>query len=152
MHPLFSLSLVLGLSCHIYTDCKNMLLYDKVNIALTITAFLRAWYMGDILSHVYGGMVLFVLMVALYFVSHGGMGEGDVKLAAVLGLWLGVEQGLACLLFAFCMASIYGVGILLKKSDHTGMIPFGPFLSIGAFVMYFAGTEVLQWYYQYIEL
>ena len=75
------------------------------------------------------------------------MGEGDVKLAAVLGLWLGVEKGLACLLLAFVSGAVIGGSIiLLQKNDGKKELPFGPYLALSGFACYMYGNEILAWY------
>ena len=100
----YLLGLAVGLGYHCYTDVRYMLLYDSTNIVLAVLALLRAWQL-DCLNAVWqGAIVMGGLMLIIYYASRGGMGEGDVKLAAVLGLWLGVEQGLLCLLLA-CSSS-----------------------------------------------
>ena len=51
---------------------------------------------------------MLAIMLVLYFASRGGMGEGDVKLAPTLGIWLGLDQGLLCLLLAFVSGGVVG--------------------------------------------
>ena len=90
-------------------------------------------------------------MLLLYFVSRGGMGEGDVKLAPALGIWLGLEQGLLCLLLAFVSGGIVGALLLLRRRGGLKQaIPFGPFLCAGAVVAYFWGIEIVIWYWRVI--
>ena len=101
---------------HTYTDLRYMLLYDYVTLALAICGLVRAVYMQQFMAALQGAGVLLVVMLLLYFVSRGGMGEGDVKLAPALGLWLHTEQGLLCLLLAFVSGALVGgVMLLLGK-------------------------------------
>ena len=88
-------------------------------------------------------------MVLIYHAARGGMGEGDVKLAAVLGLWLGVEQGLACLLLAFVSGALVGCFLLLCKPGQGQQLPFGPFLAGSGLACYVHGTAMLAWYGQF---
>lgn len=84
-------------------------------------------------------------MLLLYFASRGGMGEGDVKLAPVLGSWLGLEQGLLCLLLAFVSGGIVGALLLLcRRGKLKQAIPFGPFLCAGAVAAYFVAKKSLH--------
>src|SRR5438445_2989338 len=76
----------------------------------------------------------FLLIAALAY--PGGMGMGDVKLAAVMGLLLGraVAAALAVALLAGVLA---GVWIIARKGAHAGRktaVPFGPFLALGGLV------------------
>jgi len=87
----------------------------------------------------------FLLLLAL--VSRGGMGAGDVKLAAVTGLFLGWPQsGLA--LFAACMIGGTAALVLLALGlkGRKEAIPFGPFLAAGVLVSVFWGQALLAWY------
>ena len=95
---MFAVVFVLGLLYHTYTDLKYMLLYDNVTLFLAAVGILRTFYEDQSADAVYGAGVMLAIMLLLYFASRGGMGEGDVKLAPALGIWLGLEQGLLCLL------------------------------------------------------
>jgi len=73
---------------------------------------------------------------------------GDVKLAGVMGLFLGrtVAPGM---LIAFLAGSVVGLGIMARKGVAEGRktaVPFGPFLAFGALVALFAGDEIVDWY------
>ena len=112
---MFSVIFVLGLLYHTYTDMKSMLLYDKVTLILAAVGLVRAWYEGQLFDAAYGAGIMLAIMLVLYFASRGGMGEGDVKLAPALGIWLGLEQGLLCLLLAFISGGVVGVLLLLCR-------------------------------------
>ena len=92
---------------------------------------------------------MLAIMLVLYFASRGGMGEGDVKLAPVLGIWLGLEQGLLCLLLAFVSGGVVGALLLLCRCGKLKQaIPFGPFLCAAAVAAYFCGKEIITWYWR----
>jgi leader peptidase (prepilin peptidase) / N-methyltransferase len=73
----------------------------------------------------------FLLAAAL--IRPGAMGLGDVKLAAVLGLYLGREV-VAALLVAFASGSLFGLALIARHGwgARSRTIPFAPFLSLGA--------------------
>lgn len=146
MSVLFTLVFLLLLAYHVYTDVRSFLLYDRVTLALAAVGIGKAALAGDVLAALAGAAVLLAVMLAIYFASRGGMGEGDVKLAAALGMWLGVEQGLACLLLAFVGGGAVGM-LLLACGERRRMIPFGPFLCVAAVVAYFWGRELVAWYW-----
>lgn len=146
MNALFTGVFLLLLAYHAYTDVRSFLLYDRVTLALAAVGIGRAALAGDVLAALAGAAVLLAVMLAIYFASRGGMGEGDVKLAAALGMWLGVEQGLACLLLAFVGGGAVGM-FLLACGERRRMIPFGPFLCAAAAAMYFWGKEIVAWYW-----
>ena len=146
MSVLFTVFFLLLLVYHAYTDVRSFLLYDRVTLALAAVGIGRAVLAGDVLAALAGAAALLTVMLAIYFASRGGMGEGDVKLAAALGVWLGVEQGLACLLLAFVGGGAVGM-LLLACGERRRMIPFGPFLCAAAAMAYFWGGELVAWYW-----
>ncbi len=88
----------------------------------------------------------FLLIFVLAYPA--GMGMGDVKLAGVLGLFLGPSVAVAVLV-AVLAGSLTG-GVLLarhgiKKGRKAG-IPFGPYLALGGVVALFVGPAVIHWY------
>lgn len=90
------------------------------------------------------------LMLLIYFLSRGGMGEGDVKLTFILGLWLGFKGILVCLFLAFVLGGIVGVILLVtgvkKRKDP---IPFGPYLCLGAYLSLLFGPYLLYYYWHF---
>jgi leader peptidase (prepilin peptidase)/N-methyltransferase len=77
-----------------------------------------------------------------------GMGMGDVKLAGVLGLYLGRSVSVA--IFVGVLAgALFGAAIMarlgVKKGRKTG-VPFGPFLALGGIVGLLAGPALIHWY------
>ena len=148
---MLSVIFILCLLYHTYTDMKSMLLYDKVTLLLAAVGVVRAFCEHQLLEALYGAGAMLVIMLLLYFASRGGMGEGDVKLAPALGIWLGLEQGLLCLLLAFVSGGIVGALLLLcRRGGLKQAIPFGPFLCVAAVVAYFCGTEIITWYWRVI--
>lgn len=76
-----------------------------------------------------------------------GMGLGDVKLAAVMGLFLGRDVGPA-LLVALLAGSLVGLAMMARHgaAARKRAIPFGPFLALGGVVGLLAGDELVEWY------
>ncbi|HXB16278.1 MAG TPA: prepilin peptidase [Solirubrobacteraceae bacterium] len=88
----------------------------------------------------------FLLISALAY--PGGMGMGDVKLAAMMGLFLGSAVAPA-LLIALLSGTLLGVAIIARKGAHAGRktaVPFGPFLALGAVVAVFLGDPLVDVY------
>lgn len=92
-----------------------------------------------------GGAFAFLLVAAL--ISPAGMGMGDVKLAGVMGLYLG-ESIMPALLVAFLAGSLVGAGIIAVKgrAGRKLGVPFGPFLALGGLVGLLAGPELIDAY------
>src|SRR3954447_24614778 len=77
-----------------------------------------------------------------------GMGMGDVKLAAVMGLFLGRAVGPA-MFVALLAGSLIGAAIVARKGAREGRktgIPFGPWLAFGSLVGLLAGDAMVDWY------
>jgi leader peptidase (prepilin peptidase)/N-methyltransferase len=83
----------------------------------------------------------FLLAAAL--IRPGAMGLGDVKLAAVLGLYLG-HGVVAALLVAFVSGSLLGLALIARHgwAARSLTIPFAPFLSLGALVVLVAKQAI----------
>jgi len=76
-----------------------------------------------------------------------GMGLGDVKLAAMMGLFLGRNVGPA-ILVALLAGSLVGVTMIAREGAvaRKKAIPFGPFLALGGVVGLLAGDQIVSWY------
>ena len=88
----------------------------------------------------------FLLVAALAY--PGGMGMGDVKLAFVMGLFLGSDVSVA-MMTALMTGSLVGAAVIARKGAKEGRktaIPFGPFLALGGLVALFAGEPIVDWY------
>jgi len=88
----------------------------------------------------------FLLLAALAY--PGGMGMGDVKLAAMMGLFLGAAVAPA-ILIALVSGTAVGAVIIARKGAKEGRktaVPFGPFLALGALVAVFAGQPLVGVY------
>lgn len=147
MEIFFTLALAAGLAAHCWTDLREMLLYDRVNVYLLAVGAARACYLGLWREAGVGALSLGAAMLLLYLASRGGMGEGDVKLAAVLGCWLGWESGLACLLLAFIGGACVAVPLLLAAGRGRKAIPFGPFLCAAGLACHLEGARLVAWYW-----
>jgi leader peptidase (prepilin peptidase)/N-methyltransferase len=88
----------------------------------------------------------FLLLAALG--SPSGMGMGDVKLAGMMGLFLGRSVGVA-LLVALLAGTLAGAAIMARRGMRAGRkttVPFGPFLALGGLLAALAGDPIVDWY------
>jgi leader peptidase (prepilin peptidase)/N-methyltransferase len=94
------------------------------------------------------------LLLAAALAYPGGMGMGDVKLAAAMGLVLGPALGPA-LLVALLSGSLVGLAIIARRGVAAGRktaIPFGPFLALGGLVGLFVGQAIVNGYLRAVGL
>ena len=97
-----------------------------------------------------GAAVLFAFYALLAFIKPGGMGLGDVKLAGVLGLYLGYH-GWASLVVgwfaAFLLGGLFSVALLVGgRAGRKTQVPFGPWMLLGAWVGIVLGDPIGSWY------
>lgn len=105
--------------------------------------------LGSLASAGTGMAGLFILYLIIALVSPRGMGFGDVKLAGVLGLYvgfLGVGPLLIGAFAAFVLGGLFGIGVMLARRGRRHGIPFGPWMFAGAWVGILAGPMLWQSY------
>jgi leader peptidase (prepilin peptidase) / N-methyltransferase len=95
-----------------------------------------------------GAVIALVTMWLIFALSKGGMGEGDVRLAPLLGMYLGwLNPGIVLpgLFFGFIAGAVYGVVMMgLDRAGRRTAVPFGPFLALGTVVAIFVGQHFVD--------
>src|SRR5262249_33476116 len=94
------------------------------------------------------GAVAFAFFFLAALAYPAGMGMGDVKLAGVLGLYLGRDVAVA-IAAALLLALAVGIGIMIRKGVAAGRktaLPFGPFLAVGAVIAILVGPALVDAY------
>ncbi len=131
------------------TDLEHQLIPNRVVYPALALAPLVAVAGGHtIWESVAGAAVGFGLMAAPYLLTRGGMGAGDVKLAALIGAGTGFPEVLVALFAGVVAGGL--VALVLLASGRRGRkdaIPFGPFLAAGGAVGLLAGRPIAQWYF-----
>lgn len=108
-------------------------------------ALLSAWpfLSGILMSVIIGGFFWGLIIIT----KGKGMGGGDVKLGAFMGLMLGFPQALLALILSFLTGAIFSIVLIIFGKKHFGQsIPFGPFLVLGSLIALFWGNQILNWY------
>jgi leader peptidase (prepilin peptidase)/N-methyltransferase len=81
------------------------------------------------------------------------MGGGDIKLMGMVGSFLGWKGALLTIMLGAISGSVVGIFlIVLKKHKMEKLIPFGPFLAIGAVASAFFGPAIVSWYLGLISI
>ncbi len=128
-------------------DYRYGMIFDRFLVVMGLAGVLLVCTgQTGAVSEAFGGAALgggFLLLVR--YASAGGMGGGDVKYAAVLGLWLGWKLLLLTMFLSFLAGSMAAAGMLFCCRRKRSM-PFGPFLSLGAGVSFLWGEFLLEWY------
>jgi leader peptidase (prepilin peptidase)/N-methyltransferase len=125
----------------------NRILAPMAIWAVAASAVVRTGRLPELLI---AGAAAFTFLLLAALAYPGGMGMGDVKLAGVMGLCLGLPVAPA-LLIAFFTGSLVGVAIMLRHGTgaRKRAVPFGPFLALGGLVALVAGTELVNLYAQH---
>ena len=138
----------------VVSDIHYMIIPDKILIwfAGIFLLELIVWPLNPWWDSLLGAVTGFVLLLIIALVSNGGMGGGDVKMYAVLGLVLGVKLVLlSFFLSALFGAVIGGLALLLKIVKRRQPVPFGPFIAAGTLAAYYWGSEIIDIYLQFLH-
>lgn len=117
-------------------------------------AFGADWW--GLLRAVACGLILFTGYGLLWAVRPGAMGAGDVKLAGLVGLflgWLGWEVFAVGAMAAFLFGGAFGIGLLARRrAARKSAIAFGPWMILGAWTGVLAGASIAGAYLRFAGL
>lgn len=98
------------------------------------------------------GFLYLVLLYGGAVYGQDAMGEGDLNLIALVGAFLGWRAIVVTILVACLTGSAVGLGLIAtRRLGRRQHIPFGPFLSLGAVVALFWGTDLIAWYLTFLR-
>lgn len=147
-------------------DTTRYIIPNKIVFPLAALGVIYQLLYGSIKDMLIGFTVSFALGLITWLASKGGMGAGDVKLMAVIGLWLGYESFLLITFVASFLGIIWAIidylrqkrfkektkdilmqlklikyvglsGLNMENKDMKKPIPFGGCLALATFIVYF---------------
>ena len=135
------------------TDLEDMTIPDGCHIAAILVWMAALPFLftgwGDVMRSllaavVFGGGLLGISLVMDKVLGRDSMGGGDIKLFAVVGLYLGIVGTL----FALLAACVLGLAMnaALKRRDGDRAFPFGPAIALSAALMLLYGEPLINWY------
>jgi leader peptidase (prepilin peptidase)/N-methyltransferase len=137
-------------------DIEHGLILNKVIYPSMVVAFLLSllhqpwltqWIVTGIANAALGGAIGFAILFLIAIVSRGGMGWGDVKLAALIGLATGFPLVFFSLIMGAIIGGIVAVALMIaRKRKRRETIAFGPFLALAAMITLLWGSDILNWY------
>jgi leader peptidase (prepilin peptidase)/N-methyltransferase len=144
------LALIAALVPITLTDLERRIIPNKITLRAAIAAVAIGLLTrpSGVPEQLIAGAAAGAFLLVLAIVHPSGMGMGDVKLAGVLGLFLGRTVAVAIAVGVFGVA-LAGIAILIRKGIAKGRktgVPFAPFLAIGAVVALLAGPALLHAY------
>ncbi len=87
------------------------------------------------------------IILAIFLVSRGGMGAGDIKLMAMIGFYVGLRGTAVVLFLGFIFGALAGVSFMaLGKLTRKDALPFAPFLALATMVEVLWGMQLWNWY------
>lgn len=113
----------------------SMLVFGIVGVAIGVTEIMAGQSFFQMLKYILLGSVPGLVMCILSLLSRGSLGMGDGVLILILGIYTGIRKMSAVLIWAFLLASVWAIGMLvIKKKNRCDSFPFVPFITIGFLV------------------
>lgn len=136
-----------------FIDLKENIIPDVLSLPFILLGFLMSFFLKN-LSPINsllgilagGGVLLLVAILGGFLFKKEAMGGGDIKLAAMVGAFLGWQLTLLSLFLSFFTGAIIGIVILIKNKGESDPIPFGPFIALGTIIALFFGNSIINWY------
>ena len=143
-----------------FIDLEHQLVLDKITYPAMVLAlgFSLLWpdiggigaiegIPGRLLNSVTGGAIGLAAMALPFILSRGGMGMGDVKLGALVGLMTGFPVVILAVLLSWVSGGLTGIILLaLKIKKRRDPLPFATFMAVSTMIMLFWGPTIWQWY------
>lgn len=136
--------LIIILAMVIVSDLKDMTIPNSIQLAGAVIGLIFvalspswSWILGAVIG---GGMFL-----AIYLAMPGALGEGDIYLAALIGLYLGWPNIVPVILISILAGAVICMFlVLIRKATMQSKVPFAPFLGIGAVATIFFQSQIWQ--------
>jgi leader peptidase (prepilin peptidase)/N-methyltransferase len=138
-----------------FIDLDLRILPDRVTLPGLVVGLIVApllhltpSFWSSLIGALVGGGLLYVIgILGELMLKKESMGGGDVKLAAMLGAFMGWQTTVLALFVAFFVGAVVGVAVIAsKRTDWSRSIPFGPFIALGAVVSILWGEPLVTWY------
>jgi leader peptidase (prepilin peptidase)/N-methyltransferase len=131
-----------------FIDLDHQLILDRISYPGIAAGLIFAGLQARLVPACLSALGAAGLIAAIVVLSRGGMGGGDIKLAAMIGAFLGWPGVAVALFAAFVLGGLTGIVLLaLRVRGRKDAIPFGPALAAGALVALFWGDAIARWYW-----
>jgi len=143
-----------------FIDIDYYLLPDQLTLLLLWIGLLSSIFSlfcspSEAILGAVGGYLIFAFVEWSFKLVTGkiGMGQGDFKLLAALGAFLGWQQLPVIILISSFIGAIFGIThILIKRQMKSIPLPFGPYLAVAGWISLLWGKEILSTYWQFMGL
>ena len=130
-----------------FTDLAHQIIPNAVTYPGIVVGLGLSAATGELMPSLIAAAAAGLVFLMLGVVSRGGMGGGDIKLAAMIGAFLGTPAVIVALFLAVALGG--GVGFILlalRLRSRKDMIPFGPAMAAGALIAVFGSHAIINWY------
>lgn len=131
------------------TDLDLRIIPNKVVLAGSVAAVAISaiWLPESIDTRLISAAIAGGIMFLVAFAYPRGMGMGDAKLVAMMGLFIGRAIAPATLI-GFLLGALVGLAMIARQGSaaRKAKIPFGPFLAVGGVIGLWFGDDMVQWY------
>ena len=150
-YEFFATLIIAGLVFIIFiSDFKYMIILDSpLVVSAILILILRAYFNGfkDMGMSLFSGIVLFLVMLLIGFIGsklfkREALGGGDIKLAGIIGIVLGLRLGLVAIILSSLLALPYAAGAMMLNKDSE--VPFGPFLIASMAIVFIFSDKFLN--------
>jgi len=152
LYALYSLIIFCFLIIVFVYDLRHYIIPDEViypAIVISVLYNVVSYYAShSIMNNLYAALGASGFFLFIYLISKGQwLGFGDVKLALLMGLFLGSPNILVALFLSFFIGAVVGLFLIAKKQKTIkSEVPFGPFLVIGTTIAFLFGQQIIDWY------
>jgi leader peptidase (prepilin peptidase) / N-methyltransferase len=137
-----------------FIDLDTYIIPDVFSLSGTVLGFglsfltPRLSWQDSLIGILAGGGFFLLVAIAYQYLRHQeGLGGGDIKLLAMIGAFMGLPGVILTVLVASVVGTFVGLFVMYRsRKGLKAMIPFGPFLSLGAVVYVFLGQSFFRWY------
>ncbi|HAJ32596.1 MAG TPA: prepilin peptidase [Candidatus Atribacteria bacterium] len=137
-----------------FIDLNEKIVPDVISLPGIVIGFIISFFVPYIsfinsaLGVVVGGGIILVIgLIGTAIFKKEAMGGGDVKLAAMIGAFLGWRYIIISLFLGFFLGALAGIILILSKiKSREDVVPFGPFIVIGSLITLLWGENILYWY------
>jgi len=137
-----------------FIDLNEQIVPDVISLPGIVIGFIISFFvpyisfinsaLGVIVG---GGIILVIGLAGSVIFKKEAMGGGDVKLAAMIGAFLGWRYIIISLFLGFFLGALAGIFLILSKiKNKEDVVPFGPFIILGSFITLLWGEKIISWY------
>jgi leader peptidase (prepilin peptidase)/N-methyltransferase len=137
-----------------FIDLNEQIVPDVISLPGIVIGFIISFFVPYILFInsalgvvVGGGIILIIGLAGSVIFKKEAMGGGDVKLAAMIGAFLGWRYIVISLFLGFFLGALAGIILIMAKiKSREDVVPFGPFIVLGSLITLLWGEKIISWY------